>query len=84
LEVDESTGQYPIKGGKTILGRLFAYQEKTGMPVKDIMKLPWIMFIIGMLDAPSIDYDGKKSKKESINTPVDAAAEIAAFTGVLR
>lgn len=65
MEIDESEGQYPIKGGKTFLGKLFAYQERTGMSVKQIMKMPYILFVIGMLDAPSIDYDEKKKKKKT-------------------
>ena len=81
MEVDKSAGQYAVKGGQTILGRIFAYQEKTGMSVNEILKIPYIMFVIGMLDAPSIDYEKKKNEK--IITPKNAASEIAAITGAL-
>jgi hypothetical protein len=50
------------------------------MPVKDIMKLPYIFFVIGMLDAPAIDYDKKKQKTY---TPETGKDEINAFMGFL-
>jgi len=81
LEIDNKGGQHAIKGGKTFLGRLFAYQEKTGMGIKEIMKLPYILFVIGMLDAPSIDYESKKTKE--YNTPNTAEEEINAVTNAL-
>lgn len=80
MEIDKSEGSYAVKGGKTILGKIFQYQEKTGMPVKDIMKLPYIFFVIGMLDAPAIDYDKKKQKTY---TPETGKDEINAFMGFL-
>jgi hypothetical protein len=80
LEVNQSSGQYAVKGGQTIIGRIFAYQEKTGMSVKDIMNLPYIMFVIGMLDAPAVDYE---SKKDKTNNPEDAQEQINALMGAL-
>jgi hypothetical protein len=80
LEIDESSGQYVVKGGKTILGRIFAYQEKTGMSLKEVLKMPYIMFVISMLDAPSIDYESKKRKTNSLK---DADAEMALISGAL-
>lgn len=50
------------------------------MSYEDIMKLPYIAFVLGMLDAPQIDYD---SKKDNLITPKTAADEAAAFAGVL-
>ena len=79
MELDNTKGQYSVKGGKTIIGRIFAYQEKTGMGIKDILKIPYITFVIGMLDAPSVDYD---SKKEKVNTPKTKQDEINALLGV--
>jgi len=76
LESPESERQYNIIGGKTILGKIFTYQEKTGMPYKEILKLPYIAFVIGMLDAPQIDYKSKKVKKTD-----SASDQIAAFHG---
>ena len=52
------------------------------MTVEQIMKLPYILFVVGMLDAPSIDFDNKK-EKEKVNTPKSADEEIAAITGAL-
>jgi hypothetical protein len=80
LEIPESKGQHAIKGGKTIIGKLFAYQERTGASLKDTLNTPYIMFVLGMLDAPSIDYGDKKSKE---NKPSTAADEISAITGAL-
>ena len=65
----ESKGKYSITGGKTIIGKIFSYQEKTGMSYFDILKLPYITFTLGMLDAPQIDYDSDKkdTKQKSDN-----------------
>ena len=49
------------------------------MSYNDIMKLPYIAFVLGMLDAPQIDYD---SKKEKTKTPQTAEEEAAALMGV--
>ena len=56
------------------MGYLFAYQEKTGMGLKEIMETPWLMIVLGMLTAPSVDFDKKKKKKE-IEKPTTADAE---------
>lgn len=50
------------------------------MSYEDIMKLPYIAFVLGMLDAPQIDYD---SKKEDLYKPPTAGDEAAAFVGAL-
>ena len=48
------------------------------MSPKEIMKIPYVLFVIGMLDAPSIDYDSKKkgktpeSAEQEINTVINA------------
>jgi hypothetical protein len=84
LEIDKSKGQYAVKGGRTIIGRIFAYQEKTGMSIKEILKLPYVMFVIGMLDAPAIDYESKEEKeKDTLISPKDANSEINALIGAL-
>ena len=49
------------------------------MSYRDIMALPYIAFVLGMLDAPQIDYE---SKKEKLNTPQTAEEQVAALTGV--
>lgn len=77
MEVDKKQRKYTVKGGKTILGRLFQYQERTGMSVNEILKLPYIMFVIGMADAPSIDYDTEEKQKTS--EPKTQEEEINAF-----
>lgn len=84
MEFDEADRQYLVKGGKTILGKLFSYQEKTGMPIGSILKLPYILFVIGMLDAPSIDYESKKDKKDKITIPKTAEEELAVVMGILK
>jgi hypothetical protein len=81
LEGSKSKRQYSVIGGKTILGKIFAYQEKTGMSVKDILKTPYIMFVIGMLDAPQVDYDSKT--KDKTTTPKTAEDEAASLVGAL-
>ena len=83
MELDQSSGSYAVKGGKTILGRIFAYQEKTGTPYNEVLELPWITFVLSMLDAPSIDYDSKK-KEEKTNTPKTAKEEADALRGLFR
>lgn len=72
MEIDKTDRQYTVKGGKTFLGRMFAYQKETGAAIKDIMKMPYIQFVIGMLDAPSIQY----AKKEEIKEAKTAKEEI--------
>lgn len=81
METPKTEGQYAVKGGKTIIGKIFSYQEKTGMSIREIMEIPYILFVLGMLDAPCIDYD---KKKEEIIVPKTAAEEIAAITGAFR
>ena len=60
------------------MGRLFAYQEKTGMGIEEIMRTPWLLIVLGMMDAPSIDYKEKKENKimkaESAEEQMNAAA----------
>lgn len=75
----KSKRQYTFVGGKTIIGRIFAYQEKTGMSYKEIMKMSYIVFVLGMLDAPQIDYDSKKDKEtklESAESQVNAILNV--------
>lgn len=83
MEVTETTNEYTITGGKTIIGKIFSYQEKTGMSPAEIMKLPYIMFVLGMYDAPQIDYSSKDEKKKP-KTPETMADEIALVTGALQ
>lgn len=63
MERPKTKGDCDIIGGKTILGKIFQYQEKTGMSYDEVLKLPYITFVLGMADAPQIDYDSKKEKK---------------------
>lgn len=76
LEINEDEGQYSIKGGKTILGRIFSYQERTGASLEEIYRMPYIQFVIGMLDAPSVEYDKKEKKK-------DAESQVNSLTSFL-
>lgn len=46
------------------------------------MDMPYIRFIIGMLDAPAIDYD-KKEETNQVKKTKTAAEEIAAFSQFL-
>jgi len=41
---------------------MFSYQKETGLSPKEILRLPYVFFVLGMLDAPSIDWDSKKKK----------------------
>lgn len=52
------------------------------MSYDDILKLPYIVFVLGMADAPQIDYESKKDKKKEkeLNTAQD---EIGAITAAL-
>lgn len=54
------------------------------MSIKEILKIPYIMFVIGMLDAPSIDYDSKKDKKDKIKKAESAGEELAAVAASLK
>ena len=84
MEVDKRKKSYSVKGGRTILGKIFSYQEKTGMPIKEILKIPYIQFVIGMLDAPSIDYDKEEeNEEEKIIRPKTAQEEMNALAGAL-
>lgn len=83
MEVTKTTNEYTITGGKTIIGKIFSYQEKTGMSPAEIMKLPYIMFVLGMYDAPQIDYSSKDENKKP-KTPKTIADEIALVTGALQ
>jgi len=74
------------------MGYIFAYQEKTGMGIEEIMRTPWLMIVLGMLTAPSIDYDKVKEERESSNgttktnnnekIPQTAKDEMAAISGL--
>lgn len=50
------------------------------MSYKEIMKLPYITFVIGMFDAPHVDYD----KKEKVKQPQTKEEEIAALNSIFR
>lgn len=52
------------------------------MSPREIMKLPYIQFVIGMLDAPSIDYENRKVKKEETK-PATADQQVAAIMSAL-
>lgn len=50
------------------------------MSYNDILKLPYITFVLGMADAPQVDYESKKEKKKTkevrkqklgFGTPID-------------
>lgn len=47
------------------------------------MRMPYIRFIIGMLDAPAIDYQDGKEEKTQVKKTKTAAEEIAAFSRFL-
>lgn len=79
LERPKEKRKYKIVGGKIIFGKIFEYQTKTSMPYNDIMKLPYIAFILGMLDAPQVDYD---SEKEDIKKPQTKEEEIAVMNAI--
>ena len=80
MEIPTDKGRYSYKGGKIIIGRIFAYQERTGMSYNDILDLPYITMILGGIDAPSIDTE-KKEKK--VVTPITAEEEAGALNNFL-
>ena len=79
---EEST-KSDIKGGKTLIGRIYNYQEKTKMSITEILNLPYIYYVLSMLDAPYLNYDKKEKKKEK-ETPNTAEAEAGAFTNFFK
>lgn len=85
METSTKERQYSIKGGRTIIGYIFAYQEKTGSSYQEVLKMPWLSLVIGMMDAPSIDYDsGSKEEKEKTlkaDTVEEEVANIQAIFG---
>lgn len=83
MEIDTNENKYTVKGGNTILGKIFSYQERTGLSPKEILKLPYIQFVLGMLDAPQIDYD-KKNKKNKKEEPKTVEDELAIIASALR
>lgn len=84
LEVDGSKGSYSFKGGKTILGKIFTYQKETGESLRNIMNLPYIYFVIGMLDCVTVDFDSKDSKKIKNKEAKTAEEEMAAFAAFMK
>lgn len=64
------------------MGYLFAYQEKTGMGIKEIMETPWLMIVLGMLTAPSYDWDAKEGD-DTIITPKTQSEELNALQTLL-
>jgi hypothetical protein len=44
------------------------------------MRLPYVLFVIGMLDAPQIDYD---KKQDTIYKPKNAQDELKSLAGFL-
>ena len=84
MEVDKLEGQYTIKGGKTILGKIFAYQEKTGQSVHEILRMPYVQFVLSMLDVPTVDYASKGTKKDNVKKPQTQEEEINLIAAALR
>ena len=81
MDVDKTEGQYTVKGGRTFIGKMFSYQERTGMSPGQILKLPYILFVLGMYDAPSIDYETKKEKKLK---PTTAEEQVNSIISILK
>lgn len=82
MEIVTKKRKYTVKGGKTILGSLFSYQERTGMALSGILRLPYIYFVLGMIDAPYIEYD--ELEKEEVHTPKTVEEEISSLTNFLK
>jgi hypothetical protein len=79
LDAADEKGTHNIKGGKTIFGRIISYQEKTGMSIEGIMRMPYITFVLGMLDAPSIDFDEKTTKEVIPDTANSQVNSLVSF-----
>ena len=85
LDGPSEEGVHSIKGGRTILGRIFAYQERTGASLKEIQEMPYIQFVLSMADAPGVDYDAKKDKEKTSDTinPGTQDEQLSALAGFL-
>lgn len=77
LDAPVPKGSYDTKGGVTIFGKIFAYQEKSGSSYKSIMQMPYIQFVGAAIDAPQVDYEGGKEKKKNkaFGTPISELPE---------
>lgn len=51
------------------------------MSINEIMKIPYIMFVLGMADAPSIDYETKKEEEQILNGAQEQANALKSFLG---
>jgi len=54
------------------------------MKPADILDLPYIQFVIGMYDAPSVDYKKKGSNSDTVTEPTTAEQEIAAISSIFK
>lgn len=55
------------------------------MSIEEILKVPYVMFVWGMLTAPQVDYEkGKQNKEGKVHKPKTQKEEIAALNGFLQ
>lgn len=52
------------------------------MSYNEVLELPYITFVLGMADAPQIDYESKKVNKDT-KVPQTKEEEINAFSSFL-
>ena len=45
------------------------------MSYNEVLELPYITFVLGMADAPQIDYDSKKKTKNKANKELNTAQD---------
>ena len=70
MDINKEDGQYTVKGGKTIIGKIHEYQKNTGASLRETLDLPYIFFVLSMADAPYLD---KKEEKKKVKTKGQAS-----------
>lgn len=82
MDINKQKGKHTVKGGQTIIGKIFTYQKETGTSLKEVMSMPYIQFVLGMLDVVQIDYDSKETR--DTYEPDTGHAEINAVITALK
>lgn len=84
METAKSKGRHNIKGGVTILGKIFAYQQTTGQKWDDILRMPYIAFVLAMADAPAVDYEDQKNSSVKVKDHETAEDELNTMLSIFK